>query len=326
MDIAPIRQYLQGSLEQVEASMEAALDSGIALLDQTNRQLQEHPGKRVRAMLALLAAGACGQVNPDSIRCAAAAELMHNASLLHDDVVDGAAERRGMPTVAHLLGGGPAVLVGDYWLVNCVKTLLSVSREPLRMVEIFSETLGHLAEGELLQLEKAGRGDTSQADYERIIFSKTASLFRAAAVSAAVSVRAPEAWVEAVGNYARNLGMAFQVKDDIFDYSVPSQGLGKPVGTDLREQKITQPLLSALEEVSEEEAAAVRALVARVPDSPEAEESIRRFVAEKGGVERAGLVMDAFIDQSLGHLAVLPDSPEKEYLRQLAFYVGRRSR
>ena len=325
MDIADIRQYLQGQLEQVEASMEAALGSDVPLLDATNRRLQEHPGKMLRAMLALLSAGVCGTPNEDSIRCAAAAELMHNASLLHDDVVDGAGERRGMPTVARLLGGGPAVLVGDYWLVSCVKTLLSISRDTLRMVEIFSETLGHLAEGELLQMEKAGLGDTTQEDYERIIFSKTASLFRSAAVSAAVSVQAPQEWVDAMGNFARDLGMAFQIKDDIFDYRSEADGLGKPVGTDLREQKITQPLLSALRRGSPEEAATIRAEVSRVPEDHAAEERIRRFVREKGGLEKAELVMDGFIGRSLQHLSVLPDRPEKAYLRQLAYFVGQRT-
>ena len=325
MDITPIRQYLREKLEQVEALMEAALASDVPLLNATNRQLQEHPGKMVRAMLALLSAGACGTPNEDSIRCAAAAELLHNATLLHDDVVDGAAERRGMPTVARLLGGGPAVLVGDYWLVRCVKTLLSISRETLRMVEIFSETLGHLAEGELLQMEKAGKGDTTQADYERIIFSKTASLFRSAAVSAALSVQAPDAWVEAMGGYARNLGIAFQIKDDIFDYRSEADELGKPVGTDLREQKITQPLLSALKRAPAEEAAAIRAEVTRLAEDPAAEERVRNFVLEHQGIELAGLVMDGYIGKSLQCLSVLPDSPEKGHLRQLAFYIGKRN-
>ena len=230
-----------------------------------------------------------------------------------------------MPTVAKLLGGGPAVLVGDYWLVACVNTLLSIRKDTLRMVEIFSETLRHLAEGELLQMEKAGKGDTSQAEYERIIFSKTASLFQTSALSAAVSVQAPHEWAQAVAGYARNLGMAFQIKDDIFDYHPVSEGLGKPVGTDLREQKITQPLLSALKWAPAAEAAAIREEVKRIPDHPEAEERIRRFVTERGGVAKAGLVMDGFIGKALQCLGVLPETPEKEYLMQLAFYVGRRN-
>ena len=324
MDIAPIRQYLRGSLEQVEALMDSALKSDVPLLDATNSRFRERPGKMVRAMLSLLVAGACGKPGDDSIRCAAAAELLHNATLLHDDVVDGATERRGIPTVAQLLGGGPAVLVGDYWLVSCVKTLLSISQDTLRIVGIFSQTLGHLAEGELLQMEKAGRGDTTQADYERIVFSKTASLFCAAAVSAAVSVQAPAEWVEAAGGYARNLGMAFQIKDDIFDYRSTAEALGKPVGTDLREQKITQPLLSALAKAAPEEAAAIREEVTRLSGNPALQEHVRNFVLEHGGVQKAELVMDGFIGKSLHCLSVLPDSPEKEHLRQLAYFIGNR--
>ena len=325
MDINPIRQYLRGSLEQVESLMDSALRSDITLLDATNTRFREHPGKMVRAMLALLVAGACGTPGPDSIRCAAAVELLHNASLLHDDVVDGATERRGMPTVASLLGGGPAVLMGDYWLVCCVRTILGLSRNSDKVIRLFADTLGHLSEGELLQMEKAGKGDTTQVDYERIIFSKTASLFCTAALSAAVSVQAPASLTEAVGSYATNLGMAFQIKDDIFDYRSEADALGKPVGTDLREQKITQPLLSALQKASSEEATRIRGMVTRLGEEPELQEEIRAFVLEHGGVKKAELVMDGFIGKSLQSLSILPETPEKQYLKQLAYYIGQRN-
>ena len=251
MDIQALYTYLRPNLDRVEARIDTSLRSDIALLDGINRRLREHPGKMLRPMLALLVAGACGGVTEDTLRFAAAAELLHNATLLHDDVVDGAVERRGVPTAAKLLGGGPAVLVGDYWLVNCMQEVLDASHEPERVLRIFARTLHHLTEGELLQMEKAGKGDTSQADYLRIIYGKTASLFEATATAAAISARASEEQVKAMGQFARLLGTAFQIKDDILDYSESSAALGKPVGLDLKEQKITQPLLCALESVSE---------------------------------------------------------------------------
>ena len=246
MDIKDIILYLKPQLERVETQINASLKSDISLLDGTNRSLRENGGKMIRPVLALLVGQACGQVSEDSIRFAAAAELMHNATLLHDDVVDGATERRGMPTVASMLNGPAAVLIGDFWLVRCMQTILGAEHYSEEVIRIYAKTLSDLAEGELLQMQKAASADTTQEDYLRIIFSKTASLFEASASSAAISVSAPQRIREAVTAYARNLGLAFQIRDDMFDYEADDAQVGKPVGIDLREQKITQPLLCAL--------------------------------------------------------------------------------
>lgn len=325
MSVQAIHTFLQPQLDRVEAHIEASLHSDIALLNGINRHLREHPGKMLRPMLALLVAGACGGVTEDTIRYAAAVELLHNATLLHDDVVDGAVERRGVPTAAKMLGGGPAVLVGDYWLVKCVQAVLASAHEPERVVRIFAQTLHHLAEGELLQMEKAGKGDTSQADYLRIIYGKTASLFEAAATSAAISARADEEQVKAMGQFARLLGTAFQIKDDIMDYGEPSAALGKPVGLDLKEQKITQPLLCALEAVPAPEAAQWRARVAQAAEHPEHIGAVVDFVHAQDGIAKAGAVMDGFIADAVRCLEVLPESPEKQYLAELAHFVGNRA-
>lgn len=324
MDIQALYTYLRPNLDRVEARIDTSLRSDIALLDGINRRLREHPGKMLRPMLALLVAGACGGVTEDTLRFAAAAELLHNATLLHDDVVDGAVERRGVPTAAKLLGGGPAVLVGDYWLVNCMQEVLDASHEPERVLRIFARTLHHLTEGELLQMEKAGKGDTSQADYLRIIYGKTASLFEATATAAAISARASEEQVKAMGQFARLLGTAFQIKDDILDYSESSAALGKPVGLDLKEQKITQPLLCALEGVPADESARWRARVAQAAEHPEHIDAIVHFVHAQDGVAKAGHVMDDFIVDAIRCLEVLPESPDRQYLKDLAQFVGDR--
>lgn len=325
METMDVREYLRPQMDQVEAFIQASLVSDISLLDATNRQLRENPGKMLRPVLTLLCAGALGQVNEDSIRYAAATELLHNSTLLHDDVVDGATERRGQPTVALLLGGTAAVLVGDFWLTKCMDAILGASIESNRVLHIFARTLGSLAEGELLQMQKARRGDTGQEEYVRIIYCKTASLFETSAMSGALSVRATEGQVRAVGEFARLLGIAFQIKDDIFDYTDSEKTIGKPVGIDLLEQKITQPLLCALDCVPEPEADAVREKVVKISDNPALAPEVRAFVLEHDGVRKAEEKMLQYISDAIACLEILPETPEKNYLKEMARFVGKRN-
>ena len=324
MSIADLHTFLAEDLSRVEAHIDAALRSDVPLVDSTNRHLREHPGKMLRPMLSLLVAGALGKVNETSYRYAAATELLHNATLLHDDVVDGAAERRGMPTVASLLGGPAAVLIGDFWLVRCLDLVLEAEVDSERVLRLFSATLGHLAEGELLQMELAGKGTATEKDYLRIIYGKTASLFVTAALSAAVSVKAPDPLCRAAETFAARLGTAFQIKDDILDY-LPDAALGKPVGQDLREQKITQPLLCALERVPQKEAAAIRRKVAGIDGHPEWEADVRAFVSRHDGVAGAAEVMNRCLEEALESLEAFPPSPSKEYLAALTRFIGDRN-
>ena len=324
-----ILAYLKPGLEQVNSFIDAALRSDIELLDSTNRSLRGHPGKMMRPILALLVAEAAGAATPppeDTYRYAAATELLHNATLLHDDVVDGATERRGMPTVASLLGGSAAVLIGDYWLQKCLRLILGARRETDRVLRLFAQTLGHLTEGELLQMQKATSGDTTLPDYLRIIYGKTASLFESTALSAAISVSAPEEVVRAMGDFAVQLGIAFQIKDDIFDYSDAAQALGKPVGIDLLEQKITQPLLCALDQVPAAEQQRIRGLVVRIAEQPSLAAEVSAFVKEHDGVSLAVTEMEKHVDLAISYLHVLPESREKGYLEKLARFVGQREK
>lgn len=321
MDIKDIHTFLQGHLTGVETLIETSLRSDIGLLDQANRSLREHPGKMLRPMLALLVAGALGKVNDSTLRYAAATELLHNATLLHDDVVDGAQLRRGVPTVARLLGPEAAVLMGDFWLVRCLDLVLSGKEQPDRVLRLFSATLSHLTEGELLQMERTKDGATTQEDYLRIIYGKTASLFVTAALSGAISVGASEQLCAKAEDFARFLGTAFQLRDDILDYV--GEALGKPSGADLKEQKITQPLLCALEK-SPQEAAAVRSMVACLAGQPELEQKVREFVMEQDGPSLAVEVMNGYIGKALTCLEAFPEGPEKDYLEALTRFVGDR--
>ena len=324
MDIRDIRAFLAGPMEEVSALLDASLRSDISLLDATNRSLLSQGGKRLRPVLSLLSAGACGGINADSVRFAAAAELIHNSTLLHDDVVDGATVRRGHPTVMSILSGPASVLIGDYWLVKALRCTLDARQNGERVIRLFAKTLSDLAEGELLQMQKASKADTTREDYLRIIYSKTASLFEAAVLAGAISAGAPEEWTAALAGYARNLGLAFQIKDDIFDYA-GGEDVGKPVGIDLLEQKITLPLLCALDAVAEEEALEIRSLVGQISDHPEYAVRVREFVLAQDGVAASEAGMEKYIDEAVSCLEELPASDEKTFLVRLARYVGERS-
>ena len=324
MDIQEIKTLLSGPMSRVEALMANVLRSDIDLLDATNRSLLRQGGKQLRPVLTLLSAGACGGINEDSVRFAAASELIHNSTLLHDDVVDGATERRGRPTVMSILSSPASVLLGDFWLVKAIGTVLDASRFSERVIRLFGKTLSDLAEGELLQMQRASKADTSREDYFRIIYAKTASLFEAAVLSGAISADAPEAWTEALGTYARHLGIAFQIKDDIFDYT-GGGALGKPVGIDLLEQKVTLPLLCALESVPEEDALEMRDLVSRISDMPELAARVRDFVLDRDGIAAAAAEMEKRLDEAVSSLEILPESEEKSYLVKLARFVGERT-
>jgi octaprenyl-diphosphate synthase len=265
-----------------------------------------------------------GKVTEASIRYAASSELLHNATLLHDDVADDSEQRRGVPTIMSLMGPSVSVLLGDYWLVKAMELILGDEDSDTRVIKIFSKTLSDLAEGEMLQLQKAQNGDTDQNDYLRIIYNKTASLFEAACVSAAVSVNASEERIKAARDYAVALGLAFQIKDDILDYA-GTEKVGKPLGVDILEQKITLPLLGALKNVSEEEAARVRGLVAGIVDHPEYRDEILAFVNENGGVEYAVSRLQEYIDQAVRALDVLDDTEARKYLVDLAHFTALRN-
>ena len=245
MDIGAVRACLGDSLQRTLALMTSKLESSTSLLVDVNASLLERHGKLLRPMLCLLVASACGGIGEDSIRYAAASELMHTASLLHDDVIDNSATRRGRPTVYSRLGATGSVLVGDFWLVRCIDCILDGEKESGKVIRLFAKTMSDLTEGELLQMDKASRGDTTEDDYYRIVYAKTASLFEVAARSGAISAGASSRVQEAAATFAREMGIAFQIEDDIFDYQEDGSRLGKPVGVDLMERKITLPLLCA---------------------------------------------------------------------------------
>jgi len=326
MNAKELKTYLGEDFAKVESVMRTSLKSDIDLLNITNDSILKNGGKMLRPMLSLLISRACSgaNINEDSIKYAAAAELLHNATLLHDDVADNSPTRRGKPTVFAMLGSSASVLVGDFWLVQAMENILSGKDSTGRVIRIFSKTLSDLAEGEMLQLQKANSADTTEEDYIRIIYSKTASLFVATALSAAISVNASKEVEQAVEKYAKCLGLAFQIKDDMFDYSDKAE-IGKPVGIDLQEQKITIPLLGALSKADSQKEMEIRAMVKDITSNPDNELVIREFVKEQDGLGYAANQLHRYIVEAIEALDILPESKDKQYLIALAKYVGERS-
>ena len=322
-----IKKHIETEWSAVQEKITSALFSDIDLLNSTNKSILSHSGKQLRPLLAVLFARLCnaGCSSEATIRYAAAAELLHNATLLHDDVADDSSQRRGVPTIMSLMGPSVSVLVGDYWLVKAMQLILQSAETDVRAIKIFSKTLSDLAEGEMLQLQKAQTGDTTEEDYIRIIYNKTASLFEAACFSAAVSVGADASAENAALDYSVALGLAFQIKDDILDYD-GTESVGKPLGVDILEQKITLPLLGALAAVSLEESARVRALVSDIAGHPEYRDEIVRFVKENGGLEYAERKLGEYVEKAVAALAIFPDSPEKDFLVQLAHFTAKRDK
>lgn len=325
MDFSSIKDFLKEDLDKVNKLMESSLSTDIELLDKTNRAILSHNGKQVRPVLTLLVARACsgGFTTDDTIKYAAAVELLHNATLLHDDVADDSPVRRGVPTVMSILGGRASVLLGDYWLVKGMENILASRNSSDKVIRIFASTLTDLAEGELLQLQKAETGDTLEKDYYRIIYDKTASLFVASAAAGAISVSATEEKMSAARTYAKCLGVAFQIRDDIFDYEENAE-IGKPVGLDLKEKKITLPLLGALAKAGEERGREIRRKLCRIDDHPEYGGEIIEFVKSEGGIEYARKRLYEYVDNARIALRPFGNMQEVEMLCEIAEFTADR--
>ncbi len=243
-------------------------------------------------------------------------ELLHTATLLHDDVVDQAATRRGKATVGAIYSPRDAVLIGDYWLAKATDVL--VNNCDKRILNTFSNCLADLTRGEVLQMEKSESMETDFEGYVSIISKKTASLFRTAVFCGAYSAGASEATLEALDSYALHLGLAFQMRDDILDYH-PTEVTGKPSGQDIRERKITLPLLEAFKSVTEEEKAAVLQMVRDCKV-----EEVSAFVKNRNGIESAQEMLRRESEMAVEALSALPDSQAKTYLSLLALKLSER--
>ena len=301
---------------EFQQTLREQLATDIPLLEAIDEGLLGNSGKMLRPAIALLIARAAGITDAkDCIYVAAATEILHNATLLHDDVADSSALRRGSPTLFAQMGAGPAVMVGDFWLASAVSCIMDVKVRD-RIIPLYARVLRLLSEGQLLELAKSQAPDADENDYLRIIYCKTASLFETACRSAAIAAGATEEQTDAAAVYGKALGMAFQIRDDLFDYG-DADAIGKPVGIDLAEGKVTLPLIGAFKRSGKP----VKTILAPGGDFA----SIRSFVLENGGLDYARERMDAYIAQAVSALQAFPASEFRSALTEIASFVGSRN-
>jgi len=276
----------------------------------------------MRPLLVFLTARLNGNISEAAYVAATLIELLHTASLVHDDVVDDAHERRGSLSINALWNSKIAVLVGDYMLAKGL--LISVEKSRYDMLEIVSEAVRSMAEGELLQIQKARKLNIKEEDYYKIIISKTAALIAACTATGARSVTDDPDIIQVMKDFGENIGIAFQIRDDILDYE--ANGLtGKTVGNDIKERKITLPLIHALELASPPQKRQILSIVSSRKKTKQEINKVIEFVISTGGIEYAELKMNQFRDKALAILDSYPDSEVKESLRTFVNYTTSRN-
>jgi octaprenyl-diphosphate synthase len=318
-----IRAPVQAELDEFRRYFRESMRSDHMLLDKITQYVLRQKGKRIRPVLVLLSAQVCGgRITETSYRAAALVELLHTATLVHDDVVDDANERRGVFSINALWKNKIAVLLGDFLLSRGL--LLSLDHQDYAILHTLSDAVRRMSEGELLQIEKSRLLNIDEDTYFRIIGDKTASLISACTKSGAISTTDDEAVVEQMHRFGENLGLAFQIRDDLFDFGV--QDAGKPVGIDLQEKKLTLPLIVALRKADRAERRRIMKVVRKDEKSRDDLGTVSRFVADYGGIDYARTAMRDRADAALQHLDGLPPSPARDALAGLTRFTIERRR
>ena len=327
MSLPAIRGLVGEELVAVDASVRTGLKSIVPLVDQIAEHIIGGGGKRLRPLLVVLAARACGPVNAACIQAAAFIEFIHTATLLHDDVVDKSARRRGRDTANELFGNEASVLVGDFVYSRAFQMMAAV-KSP-RVIEIMADATNIIAEGEVLQLANAHDAETTEARYVDVIQRKTAQLFQAGAEVAGVLSGATPAVQQALATYGRHLGIGYQLVDDVLDYQSDPETRGKNLGDDLAEGKPTLPLIVALRQADAAGARGrdtAKAIRSAIRDGGLTQMGIVLAAIESsGGLEYTARLAQAEANQAFAALAALPATPYRDGLAALArFAIGRK--
>ncbi|GAB3509523.1 polyprenyl synthetase family protein [Spirosoma knui] len=322
LTVADIQAPIAAEMKLFEQKFRDLMKSDVMLLDQIMNYIVKRKGKQLRPMFVFLTAGVCGQITESTYRGASLIELLHTATLVHDDVVDDSNYRRGFFSINALWKNKVAVLVGDYLLSRGL--LLSVDNGDFELLQIVSTAVRELSEGELLQIEKARRLDITEAVYYEIIRQKTASLIAACCAVGARSAGVDAETIQKARFFGEKVGIAFQIKDDLFDYGTAE--VGKPLGIDIKEKKMTLPLIYALNKAGFLEKRRVINIIKNESDNPKKVNDVITFVKNSGGIEYATEAMNQYVVQAQSLLNSFPESPYRQSLHQLVQYTIDRSK
>jgi octaprenyl-diphosphate synthase len=314
VDIQSIYSLIEDDMAAVDAMIQARLQSDVVLINQLGHYIINSGGKRMRPALAVLSARACGYQGEDYANLATIIEFIHTATLLHDDVVDGSDMRRGKETANTLWGNEASVLVGDFLYTRSFEMMVEMESMPL--MKILSHTTNIIAEGEVLQLLNCNDPDTSEAAYLEVIHHKTAKLFEAAGRLGAVISQSSDDIEQAMADYAMHLGSAFQLVDDLLDYSESSETIGKNIGDDLAEGKPTLPLIYAMQHGNDAQKQVIRHAIEH--GERDRIDEIITIIQDTGAIDYTSKAALKEAEQAKLALAILPNSIYKEALMSLA--------
>lgn len=322
MNIKDISKPVAEHLNEFNKYFKEILKSENSLLNIILNYIANRKGKQVRPMLVFLSAELCGGVTERTYPGAAMAELLHIATLIHDDVVDNAIERRGMPSINAIWKNKISVLIGDYLLARGLLTALN--NNEFGFLKITSNAVKRMSEGELLQIQKSKTIDIDEPTYFNIIADKTASLISACCEIGALSANVDERQQIALRNYGEFLGIAYQIRDDIFDYRSKSSVIGKPIGNDLKEKKLTLPLIYSFTKVKKTEAKEIVKLIKSGNLKSKDIKFIANFVIENGGIDYAEQKAEEYTKKALREIEFFDESPAKQSLIELTRFVIQR--
>lgn len=323
MDFKAIQALTANDMAAVDAKIQAQLNSDVALINQLGFYIVSGGGKRLRPMLAVLAARALDYQGEDHTTAAAFIEFIHTATLLHDDVVDESDMRRGKATANAAFGNAASVLVGDYIYTRSFQMMTSL--RSLKILDIMSAATNVIAEGEVQQLMNCNDPDTTEESYMEVIYSKTARLFEAATQVAAIIAKASPEVETAFQDYGRYLGTAFQLIDDVLDYVADGKEMGKNVGDDLAEGKPTLPLLYAMRHGNPQQAAMIREAIEQANGMDKLDE-ILACMRETGALEYTQHRAEQEADKAIAALDILPESAHKQALIALSHLSVQRNK
>ncbi|MBQ4832897.1 octaprenyl diphosphate synthase [Pseudoalteromonas sp. MMG010] len=315
MDIKAIQALIESDMNDVNQLIHAQMQSDVALVNQLGLYIVNSGGKRVRPMLAILAAKALGYQGKDHITLATIVEFIHTATLLHDDVVDESNLRRGTPTANAEFGNAASVLVGDFIYTRSFQLMVGLGK--MQIMQVLADATNVIAEGEVLQLMNCNDPDTTEASYMQVIYSKTAKLFEAATGLAAIVTEKDETILNALNLYGMHLGTAFQLVDDVLDYSADASQLGKNIGDDLAEGKPTLPLIYAMQQGNEQQVKLIRDAI-EYSNGMDHLDDILATLAQTNALEFTMKKAEQEADKAIACLNFLEDSDYKQALISLA--------